>query len=361
MNRIWIAVKGEHVGPQRERTANDVLLMCNARKWRLLTNKEHEIILQQPKKGSLSGVSYDAWTGTYGAYAAPGEKLGDTVVSQYNRSLGVISRQSWTRILEVPAKYRNESDALLVVEHNFMHKLLFTSGADGMRSNYSELNSMFNRFVLNDRHLGPFLAPEEFNYIICGHKIVLLGYLSDLARAKKPMPNIHEVLNSLNSQEGGYEKGGFLFVKMGDSIMVYEKYAKPVIEIHDDWPNRTEIVKIADTSKIQLVRNFPAKDGYYMPDEKFGIPVGNEVPENTQGARQLCRSARPFSGFFRRAMEWGYTVADLDGSENISRDIGAGVNQSHEAGALVEKMGAKPSGRPKKTVAKVAESEPLQG
>jgi|GEM_PF-3868226 len=333
MSNFWMALNGKHYGAQKQRTPNEILLICNARKWRLLTNNEHDARLQKTVPGKIKGTSYDAWTGTYGTYAAPGEKLGAEVTYHYDRSLELSFHPDWQRIFPVPREYRNEKDAILIVEHGFVDKLLFTAQA----KSHDEMNSLFNRVVFGGKGSGHFLAPEEYNWLMHGDFIGIVRLFHKRFHEGKPIPSKEE-LGELLKRKGAYEKDNYLFAKLGASVYVYERNAKPLIEVFDDRKNNIEFVQIADPSKIHLVRNFPAEDGVYKIERKFGVPVGKAVPEKTPGARQLFRNPGAFSGFFRRGAAAHDGIIEFGGSYGIPKDIGAGVNQSHEAGALVQKV-----------------------
>jgi hypothetical protein len=233
----------------------------------------------------------------------------------------------------VPLEYQNEKNAILVVEHGFMDKLLYTARTRSL----DEINSLFNRIVLGNRNAKPFLSRGEYLWLVAGNFVELIKSFAELRDKGKPFPSYEETMK-IRDQIGVYEKENYLFAHMGASVYAYEMNAKPIIEIFGDRKSNVEYVQIADASKIQIVRNFPAKDGFYLPDGKFGIPAGREVPKNSHGARKLIRADGSFSGFIRRGHEADDCMPDIGGTYSISEDVMAGENQSSKAGALVSKV-----------------------
>ncbi len=53
---------------------------------------------------------------------------------------------------------------------------------------------------------------------------------------------------------------------------------------------KTEITyNIADPSQIELLQRFPSGNGWYNADNKFGIPLGEEIPPDRADARYFFR------------------------------------------------------------------------
>ncbi len=70
----------------------------------MISNKEADLILQDP--GLMAGLIaiFPVWTGTVVAYNAPGKRLGSTIAAN-----GLV--------IDVPARYRNAVDCALFVNH----------------------------------------------------------------------------------------------------------------------------------------------------------------------------------------------------------------------------------------------------
>lgn len=63
--------------------------------------------------------------------------------------------------------------------------------------------------------------------------------------------------------------------------------SRPLIE-YEDKGDKNVLVKV-EPSKLKIVEAFPTKDGWYIPELEFGIPVGKEVSADNPDARYLVR------------------------------------------------------------------------
>ena len=70
-----------------------------------------------------------------------------------------------------------------------------------------------------------------------------------------------------------------------DSVLVVEH---PDFVFVPKGNNRFEL-KVKDENLVQLVENFPVKNGWYSYDERFRIPVGNPAESSDSNARHLWR------------------------------------------------------------------------
>jgi len=287
MQTFWIARNGSTGEKQPALNSFDALKACNNNKWRLLTNLEHENILKigarQPE-----GEKLVSWAGPLGAYSAPSEKLGQRIRFSYRFSTGPNTGPLVYLHFEVPHEYQNEKNAILVVQHGFIDKPLFTCNIS-----LDSINGTFNHTVQKNQASEPFFSQEDFNALV---------------------------------NKGKLEKGSYLFQKLGESAHVSEKNGTPLITIENENSFSGQ-VNIADPFRIEIVRDFPSSDGWYMPEEKFGIPVGDKVSEYASGARRLLRHDAPFVGFFIRGPSYGQDV--------LAADVGTCPNPSWKRGALV--------------------------
>ena len=71
------------------------------------------------------------------------------------------------------------------------------------------------------------------------------------------------------------------FQGMKDCALVADKY-----RVLRDGKN---VVVLADEKDISVVKNFPAKNGWYNVDKKTGMPSGNAMDESDKDARYLYR------------------------------------------------------------------------
>ena len=99
---------------------------------------------------------------------------------------------------------------------------------------------------------------------------------------------------------------------------------KPIIQLHED-KNRV-VVEITDPKKISILENFPSKDGWYMVDSTFGIPIGEKVDSGDSNARYLYRIGDEKAGLLAR----GYFL----GGYGNWRGVGAGGWPSGRLGVL---------------------------
>ena len=81
---------------------------------------------------------------------------------------------------------------------------------------------------------------------------------------------------------------------------------------------------ISDKSQIALLQNFPSSDGWHSTDNKFGIPLGNEISGNTD-ARHLYRGQN-YVGLLAR----GCVLGSID-----RMDVNADVQPSARFGVLI--------------------------
>ena len=105
----------------------------------------------------------------------------------------------------------------------------------------------------------------------------------------------------------GYEKPG---KKLGKSVVytdpeTKQRYVFPVPEDykgaknailaveHPDYTLNRDgkdlVVAVKNIENLSLVENFPTSDGWYLTDEKHGIPTGDEVNSSNDDARYLWR------------------------------------------------------------------------
>jgi len=78
---------------------------------------------------------------------------------------------------------------------------------------------------------------------------------------------------------------------------------RSLIEYEDKGKNQV-LVKSNDESKITIVEAFPAEDGWYLTEKKFGIPVGAAVDIFDKDARHLGRT-NEYIGLLVRGNEQG--------------------------------------------------------
>lgn len=71
-------------------------------------------------------------------------------------------------------------------------------------------------------------------------------------------------------------------------------------------------IKITDESSIQLIRDFPAKNGWYLPENSCGIPVGSGVESDNDAARYFWRvTDASYIGLVARGSDY------VDGLRNV--------------------------------------------
>jgi hypothetical protein len=72
------------------------------------------------------------------------------------------------------------------------------------------------------------------------------------------------------------------YQKVKNGILIAEH---PGYVLAPDGPNSF----VVNATKVDLLEKFPAKNGWYLPDDVHGIPCGSEVDEKTPGARNIHR------------------------------------------------------------------------
>jgi hypothetical protein len=103
----------------------------------------------------------------------------------------------------------------------------------------------------------------------------------------------------------------------------FTKRGAPLIVPNED--GKRIVFTFAKGAKIELVENFPAKDGWYAADAKFGIPIGEQVDSSDPEARYLSRTGK-YAGLLARGVGLG-GYADR-------RDVGADRAPSFRFGVL---------------------------
>ena len=78
---------------------------------------------------------------------------------------------------------------------------------------------------------------------------------------------------------------------------------KPILSLKEDGKN--VLVDVADKGQIVLLPDFPSRDGWYIADDRFGIPVGSKAFSSDQGARYLWR-VDTYSGLLARGDDQFY-------------------------------------------------------
>ena len=223
-------------------------------KGQLMSNKKFDTRLVLSDTWISEKEVYPAWTGTLVAYKFPDEKFGD-VVKYTIEDMGI------TYLLEIPKEYQNEKNAILVVNHGFIDKFLFKVD----NPTIDALNDAFNRVVYNNPQASPFFSKLDFDALV---------------------------------KTGKLESRGYLVLKIGHSINVFEIGGQPIIVPNEKGSTIT--YEITDKSQIALLQNFPANDGWYSTDSKFGIPLGNKMHSDDSDARYLYRGL-DFIGLLGRA------------------------------------------------------------
>ncbi|VVC01630.1 Uncharacterised protein [uncultured archaeon] len=105
---------------------HEAVAAANSAGMRLLSNREFDrrLVLTDAWKGEKG--AYPAWSGTCVAFRDEGKALGDAI-KYTDPATGV------AYVFEVPAQYRKESNAILVVEHGFLQggRPVFSYAKDG--------------------------------------------------------------------------------------------------------------------------------------------------------------------------------------------------------------------------------------
>jgi len=119
--------------------------------------------------------------------------------------------------------------------------------------------------------------------------------------------SISDVFACWSGTMTGYEKPG---KKLGKSVVytdpeTKQRYVFPVPEDYKGTKNailavehptyilipdgKDLVVDVKNIENVSLVENFPTSDGWYLTDEKHGIPIGNQVSSSNDDARHLWR------------------------------------------------------------------------
>lgn len=69
----------------------------------------------------------------------------------------------------------------------------------------------------------------------------------------------------------------------------------------------TVVYEITDKGQIALFRGFPQEDGYYLVDNRFGIPHGNVLSKDDSGARYFYRQKGAYVGLLVRGNDFSPT------------------------------------------------------
>ncbi|MFA4983397.1 MAG: hypothetical protein WC588_04230 [Candidatus Micrarchaeia archaeon] len=188
-------------------------------------------------------------TGVLVAYQKPGEKFGSQAVF-------VDSSDSKRYVFNIPPEYRGERDSIIAIKHARVDRLLFTSTP-------SLLNDAFKRVVSRNPYETSFFSQ------------------ADLEQLEK---------------SGKAERDGYVAVRNGASVDVFEKGGQPSFSLKKDGKD-IQII-IPDPSKMACLADFPAKNGWYLLDSMgFSIPIGKGVsPNGDPQAARLQRSPRAHIG-----------------------------------------------------------------
>ena len=97
---------------QRKNGATVIEAFQRAKKFdeRILSNKEHDLVLVEMCNWRAVYSTYSAWTGTMAAHVSPGVRLGSEITHQDPRS-----KQIWR--FPVPVGFRELKNSILVAEH----------------------------------------------------------------------------------------------------------------------------------------------------------------------------------------------------------------------------------------------------
>lgn len=115
------------------------------------------------------------------------------------------------------------------------------------------------------------------------------------------------------------------FQKLSDAALVLPSMS---FNVSEAW-GRT-LITVKNGKKINVVENFPANDGWYMCDEKTGMPVNTGSSSNNQSARYLFR---------RYDDQYVGLVIRGGGGNYVSRIINANLDKSEYHVALLERTG----------------------
>ena len=149
--------------------------------------------------------------------------------------------------------------------------------------------------------------------------------------------SISEVFPCWSGTMTGYESPG---MKLGTSIIytdqgTWQRYVFPVPEEYKGTKNailvvehpdytldkdgKDLVVTVKNIENISLIERFPSEGGWYLTDEKHGIPTGDKVNSSNDDARHLWRiedSSRvgPVArGYYDYGCDYGRLVVLDDG------------------------------------------------
>lgn len=86
-------------------------------------------------------------------------------------------------------------------------------------------------------------------------------------------------------------------------------------------------IKVADESLIQLIKEFPTTNGWYLTEPLFGIPAGTGAISGNDAARYLYRSTSEYLGLVARGVDF----------DDRQRDVFAICRPSFRLGVLGQK------------------------
>ena len=82
-------------------------------------------------------------------------------------------------------------------------------------------------------------------------------------------------------------------------------------------------IHVTDESAIQLIRNFPAKNGWYIPENSCGIPVGSGADSSNDAARHLWRIENgSYIGLVARGVDYGDGLRSVYACDGPSYRLG---------------------------------------
>ncbi len=125
----------------------------------------------------------------------------------------------------------------------------------------------------------------------------------------------------------------------------FKQDGTPLIKLHEEGI-RT-VIEVTDPKAIKVLENFPVESGFYLPDNEFGIPIGEKVSDSNPNQyfiylkeydRYYSLEANEYARYLHRS-EGGnicLIVRNLDGSlmNFISRAVLADGKPSYLYGVL---------------------------
>jgi hypothetical protein len=96
-----------------------------------------------------------------------------------------------------------------------------------------------------------------------------------------------------------HEKNVILVVEHG-----FLQNGEPIYSLQNDG-KKSMLVVVSDQGKIDCLQNFPAKYGWFFPDDKHGIPLGEESYKGIPSTRFLYREEGSFCGRIIRGFDSG--------------------------------------------------------